>query len=227
VLASGSSGNCYLIDDGRTRLLLEAGITFRELRQELEFGVSNLGGCLISHEHQDHAKATGELMRMGVDCYMSRGTAEALGLGGHRLHIIEALAQLQIGPWQVLPFDTIHNAAEPVGFLLASEKEKLLCVTDTAYIKHRFRGLTHIMIECNYSKQILDQNVRSGFTNSELKRLIIQNHMSLETLKEMLRANDLSQVQEIHLLHLSDANADARMFKREIESLTGKPVKIA
>lgn len=51
VLASGSSGNCYLIDDGRTKLLLEAGIPFKKIRQELDWKTSELAGVLISHEH--------------------------------------------------------------------------------------------------------------------------------------------------------------------------------
>ena len=223
-LASSSSGNAYLVSDGNTPLLLDAGIPFAAIRQKLDFGVSRLAGCLISHEHQDHAKATRDLMRSGIDCYVSKGTAGALGLEGHRLHVVEALQQFRLGTWAIKPFQTIHNAAEPLGFLLANRSgEKLLYATDTAYIKHRFNGLTHIILEANFSIDLLKGNTESP----ELRQLIIQNHMSLETLIDMLKANNLSKVEEIHLIHLSDRNADAEAFRRRIHQVTGKVVYVS
>ena len=167
-------------------------------------------------------------MRAGIDCYMSRGTAEALGLSGHRLHIIKAKQQFRIGTWTVLPFDTQHDAQEPLGFLLANQDgEKLLYVTDTCYVKYRFHGLTHVAIECNYSLDILKRNVEAGTVPKELKSRILKSHFSLENVKEFLKANDLSKVQEIWLLHMSNGNSDAERFKREVQELTGKPTYIA
>ena len=159
---------------------------------------------------------------------MSRGTAEALGLSGHRLHIIKAKQQFRIGTWTVLPFDTQHDAQEPLGFLLANQDgEKLLYVTDTCYVKYRFHGLTHVAIECNYSLDILKRNVEAGTVPKELKSRILKSHFSLENVKEFLKANDLSKVQEIWLLHMSNGNSDAERFKREVQELTGKPTYIA
>ncbi len=226
--ASGSTGNCYRITDGRTPLLLECGIKYKEIQKSLTFRVSEVAGCLVSHEHQDHCKAIKDLMRAGIDCYMSRGTAEALGMKGHRLHIIKAKEHFNIGSWTVLPFDTRHDAEEPLGFLMANQDgEKLLYATDTYYIKYKFSGLTHIAIECNYSLDILRANVEAGLVEPVLKNRILKSHFSLENVKEFLKANDLSKVQEIWLLHLSNGNSDAERFKREIQSLTGKPVYIA
>ena len=159
---------------------------------------------------------------------MSQGTAEALGLSGHRLHIIKAKQQFRIGTWTILPFETQHDAAEPLGFLLANQYgEKLLYATDTYYIRYRFRGLTHIMIETNYSMDILKRNVEAGLVEPALKTRILKSHFSLENVKKFLQANDLSKVQEIWLLHLSDNNSDAESFKREIQELAGKPTYIA
>ena len=228
VLASGSRGNCYRIDDGRTPLLLECGIPFREIQKGLQFRVSGVAGCLVSHEHQDHSKAVRDVMKAGIDCYMSAGTAEALGISGHRLHIIQARQQFQLGSWAVLPFETQHDAAEPLGFLLANRAgDKLLYATDTYYVRYKFRGLTHIMLECNYAADILARNVEAGLVPPALKRRILRSHFSLEHVKEFFRANDISRVQEIWLLHLSDQNSDANRFKCEIQELTGKPVYIA
>lgn len=223
-LASGSSGNCYRISDGHTSLLLEAGIRFKDIRVGLDFKLSQIAGCLISHEHFDHSKAVKEMAKAGIDVYISRGSLNALGLHGHRLHFIKAKEQFSIGSWTVLPFEVQHSAAEPLGFLLSNPaRNKLLYATDTSYLRYRFVGLTHLLIEANYSERILNQNKNIP---SLLKQQIMRNHFSLENVKEFLKANDISKIREIHLLHLSDANSNAKMFKREVEELTGKPTYI-
>jgi phosphoribosyl 1,2-cyclic phosphodiesterase len=151
-----------------------------------------------------------------------------MGPWRHRTNIIKSKQQFRLGTWAILPFDTQHDAAEPLGFLLANQSgDKLLYATDTYYIRYRFQGLTHIMVECNYSMDILRANIEAGLVPVELKNRIIQSHFSLENVKKFLQANDLSKVQEIWLLHLSDGNSDAEMFKREIQELTGKMVFVA
>lgn len=227
ILASSSKGNAYRIDDGQTPLLLDAGIPFKELKIRLKFRVSELEGALITHSHMDHAKAVPDLMKAGIDCYMSAGTAAELGILGHRLKVVKAKQQVKIGTWTVLPFDVQHDVAEPLGFLLVSGANKVLYATDTYYLKYKFTGLTHILIECNHSYDILYRNVMSGALPMEHKNRLMRSHFSLENVKEFLRANDLSKVEEIYLIHLSDGNSDAERFKSEIMALTGKPVYIA
>ena len=226
ILASSSAGNAYYVD-GEKPLLLEAGIPFRAIQQKLNFQTSQIVGCLISHEHMDHARAAKELLRAGIDCYMTKGTADALAITGHRVHIIESQCQFKIGNWAILPFGTIHDAAEPVGFLLANQGFKLLYATDTEYIPYRFKGLSHLLIECNYSMEIVRRLKATGELDRELWRRIINSHMSLETLVDFLKANDLSQVKEIWLLHLSDNNSDAALFKQTVQETTGKMVQVA
>lgn len=227
-LASSSRGNCYRIDDGSTPLLLECGIPYREIRRQFKFRMSEFAACLVSHEHKDHSKAIADVMKAGIDCYMSKGTAKVLNISGHRVKIVQPLQQFHIGTWTILPFETQHDAAEPLGYLLANQAgEKLLFATDTYYIKYRFQGLTHIMVETNYAIDILKANIETGAVNDAMAKRLLQSHFSLDNVKEFFRANDLSQVKEIHLLHLSDGNSDAERFKREIQRLTGKPVYVA
>ena len=222
---SSSAGNLYRVSDGDTALLIEAGLPIKQIKKLLSFQVSGVSGCLISHSHMDHAKAVKDLMKCGIDCYMTQGTADALDISWHRVHIIEAGKQFSIGRWQILPFMAIHNV-ESVGFLLDSENERLLFSVDTQYIKYRFRGLTHVMIEVNYDMKILRENVNRGSLDIFLAKQIIQNHMSLDTVKGFFKANDMSKVQEIHLLHLSNSNADAERFKKEVQEIVGRPVYI-
>lgn len=224
-LASSSKGNCYRITDGSTPLLLEAGIPFKLIKQGLNFQTSALAGCLISHSHNDHCRSVPDLIKAGIDCYMSQETAAAIGVTGHRVKIIQEHQQFQVGTWTVLPFPTQHDCPGSLGFLLANQSgEKLLFATDTYYVRYRFNGLNVVMIECNYAADILAANVESGLVSVEQKNRLIQSHFSLQNVKEFLKANDLSQVRSIHLLHLSGDNSDATRFKREIMELTGKMV---
>lgn len=228
-LASSSRGNAYYISDGVTPLLVECGLSFRQIQRGIGFSVSGLAGCLVTHEHKDHSKAAADLMKAGVEVYATNGTIDMLKLSGHRLTAVEALKQFQVGSWYILPFDTQHDAAEPVAYLLQSMASgvKLLYATDTYYIKYRFKGLTHLMIEANYAEDLLSENVRKGALHPAMKKRIRRSHFSLGNVKEFLKANDLSQVREIWLIHLSDGNSDAERFKTEVQELTGKPVFVA
>lgn len=227
ILASSSRGNCYLVTDGGAPLLLECGIRFQDIRQGIGFGLSQLAGCLVTHEHGDHARAIADVMKAGVDVYASAGTFQALGVTGHRAHPVKAMQQVRIGKWAVLPFDTVHDAEEPLGFLVAGPTGKLLYVTDSGYCKYKFQGLTHVLIEANHSVELLRQGVANGTIPVAHKNRVMRNHMSLETCLGVLKANDLSQVREIHLIHLSDSNSDADGFKRAVAAATGKPVFVA
>src|SRR5690606_10680214 len=212
----------------QTRLLLEAGIHYQDIQRGIGFAVSSLAGVLVSHEHGDHSRAIADVMRAGVDVYASQGTIDALGLTGHRLRPVNALQQFQVGTWTVLPFDAVHDAAEPLGFVLASTTgAKLLYFTDSAYCRYRFKGLTHLMVEANWSGELLDNNVREGMIDGALAARIRRNHMSLERLLDMLRANDLSRVEAIWLHHLSDQDSDEEMFARRVREVTGRPVYVA
>src|SRR5690625_4671966 len=151
-LASSSLGNAYYVSDGETALLIECGIPFKEIRKKLNFKTSEIAGCLVTHEHQDHCSAIKDVLRAGIDAYASAGTIEGVNISHHRLKAIQAKRALNLGTWKVLPFETEHNAKEPLGFLMASKSgAKVLFATDTYYVRYRFEGLTHIIIECNYA----------------------------------------------------------------------------
>lgn len=226
-LATGSTGNCYYVTDGSTPLLLECGISFKQIQKALNFKTSNIAGVLVTHEHKDHCKAVKEVADRGLDIYMSLGTKDALGIEHHRFRAVENKKQFRIGTWTILPFDVQHDTAEPFGFMLANQDgERLLFATDTYYIRYKFPGLTHLMIESNYSQKILDENVESERIPSFLRDRVMQSHFSLENLITFLKVNDLSKVQEIHLLHLSDSNSDEIEFKRAVQAVTGKLVYV-
>ncbi|SPT98366.1 metallo-beta-lactamase family protein [Lysinibacillus capsici] len=226
-LATGSKGNCYHITDGSTPLLLECGISFKDIQKGVNFETSCLGGVLVTHEHKDHCKGVESVLNRGLDVYMSQGTREALSLDHHRIKTVKSKDQFRVGTWTVLPFDVQHDVNEPLGFLLQSDNGgKLLFATDTYYVKYRFKDLTHIMIECNYDQQTLDENVDSGRIHPAMKKRVMRSHFSLENLLEFFKANDLSKVEEIHLLHLSDSNSNMERIFKAVARATGKMIYI-
>lgn len=225
VYASGSSGNCYTVSDGETVVMLDCGLPFRRIERLTGFLLPT--AVFVTHEHKDHSKAAQDFMRRGVDAYMTAGTAAALGIEAqHRLHILNPMEQTTVGRITVSAFPTQHDAREPCGFLLDDGDDRVLYATDTYYIKYQFPGVTKMLIEANHSYKILEENVGAHILKKSLAERLIKSHFSIENVLAFLRANDLSKVKEIWLIHLSDGNADAGKFARMVEAATGKPVYI-
>jgi len=222
--ASSSAGNLYLCTAAEATggLLLECGLRWRDIARHLRSALPDIQACLLTHNHMDHAKSAREVLRRGIDLYCSKGTADALGLSGHRLHILTAGKQVKIGEWVVYPFQTEHDAPEPLGFFIANRSDRLLFLTDSYFIKPRFKGITHLAIECNWSEKTLSKDL-----HPTQERRLRESHMSLETLLQFLDANDLTDMQEIHLLHLSRENSDEGYFRQSIQRKTGVPVYVA
>lgn len=207
--------------------MLEAGIKFERVQKHFKFKTRQIAGCLITHEHGDHAKYVKQYLKQGMDCYMTSGTMLATNYESHRISTIKARQELRIGTWSIIPFEIEHDAAEPVGFLLQSSLGyKVLYITDTKYLKYRFNGLTHMMLEVNYIYEQMQENVKNGDIHPSLANRIMESHFSLEHAIGMLKANDLTKLQEIHLIHLSSNNANADEIKTQIQETTGVPVYI-
>lgn len=219
---SGSTGNLYAVRSGAGTLLIEAGVSIKRIKMALDYKLSSVCGCLASHCHLDHVQGIQGVMDAGIDCYMTAQTADALGLSGHRLNIIEPRKQFQAGGYHVIAFETQHDCSGAVGYLISDGEDKLLFATDTFYVRHRFSGLTHVCVECNYSSETLSPGL-----NPERQKRLYSSHFSLENVEKFLLANDLSKVREIHLLHLSRENSDVEYFRAKIQALTGKPVIVA
>ena len=166
---------------------------------------------------------------------MTKGTAEALGVSGHRLNTFYKSPDRR---WQynfkilrdliILPFEAVHDVEEPVSFYIKSKKndESLVFVTDTAYLKYKIPDCDCLMIECNYVKEKLDKRARFGNINLALRNRIVKNHLSLESLVEALKASDLKTCKKIYLMHLSDGNSDEELIKKNVQETTGIEVVV-
>lgn len=234
VIGTGSSGNCYLVNMNGTKLLLECGLSFKTIQKALNFKLSDVSACLVTHEHGDHSKAVKDLIKNGINVYATKGTFEALNLSGHRAisfkkDKVDTYCYHFFNRFMILPFQAVHDAREPVSFYIKDihTKESLLFITDTAYIKYKISSVDVLMVECNYVKSVIDKKVQDGKLHHVLRNRIVKNHLSLETLKEALKQADLSNLKEMYVLHLSDSNSDEKYILEELQKLTGKSIKIA
>ncbi|MEI6865541.1 MBL fold metallo-hydrolase [Flavicella sp.] len=228
IVGSNSQGNSYILENETEALLIECGMRFFDIKKAIDFNISKISGCLLTHEHKDHCVSINDVMKGGVDVYASKGTFEAIGCNGHRANVIESKKPFLVGDFRIMPFDVKHDAAEPLGFLINhKETGNVLFLTDSYYSPYTFDNLNNLIIEANFSEKIIDRKMEAGSIQTFLRNRILKSHMSLETNKEFLKANDLSKVNNIVLIHLSDSNSDEELFVKEIRELTCKTVYAA
>jgi phosphoribosyl 1,2-cyclic phosphodiesterase len=220
--ATGSKGNAYSIIDGDSRIMIDPGLRFKDLQKAIDFKLSTYDFVLLSHEHNDHARSIPDILKRGIPCYMSRGTRNAMEIGSSMAKILKPKKAEIIGNWRILAFLVEHDTIEPIGFLIESPSHKKICyATDTCYIKYRFKGVTHWMIEANYSKKLIKTN---GIIPESIKERIAATHFEIENVKKFFASQDLSKTEEIYLIHLSEDNSQEDYFRQEIVNITNKNV---
>ena len=223
-LASSSAGNAYVVSDGETTLLLECGLSARELCKRLG-GLSAITACLVSHDHQDHAHAAKQLLKRGVPVYMSYGTACRHKDAMDAATLISAGQEIAFGALRVKAFSTFHNTLEPLGFVIwdTRTEERLLFAVDTANLAVRVAGLTHIAIECNYQDELLG----ASYTPELLRARIRRSHFEAGAVLRYLYTLDLSRCEQIYLLHLSNAHTCAEeLLERFSQAFPGIEITI-
>ena len=230
-IASSSAGNAIVVDDGHSRLLLDCGLSVGRLRRELGT-LTSVEAVLLTHEHADHSRALPHMLTAGVDVYASQGTLEARGVEAHhRTFSMDPLfhGATNIGTWDVDIFHTIHDAAEPTGYLAKSRmtKECFLYVVDTGYVPHNFAGVTHALIEANYCGRLALRALETGSLDVRQHSRLLNNHLSIHQATDVLERLNERELVEAWLLHLSDRHSDAVRFKEMAERAIGKPVHVA
>ena len=225
IIGTGSKGNAYVLENEHEALLIEAGVNIKEIKQALDFDYSKVVGCIVTHRHGDHAKSINEVMKLGIDTYALPDVFHYSGY--EKQKEIIPRQSFQVGKFKILPFDVKHDVP-CVGFLIEHKDcGRVLFLTDTYYCKYTFPGLNNIIIEANYSKEIIDMKYGPDSDKEFLRNRILKSHFSLANCKDMLKANDLRQVNNIVLIHLSDSNSDEKQFHKEVSELTNKNVHVA
>lgn len=230
IIGTGSKGNAYLLTNGREALLLECGVHIQEIKKALQFDLRPVVGCLLTHEHGDHAFAVRDLMAAGITVWSSFGTHQALHTDGHhRARFLHKDHTVMVGGnFKVKAYPVRHDAAEPFCFLIHHpDCGTVLFMTDTEFSEYRFRDLNQIIIEANHDIGILDDRVAAGENPAVVRDRVIQNHMNLDTCKKTLKSYDLSKVENVVLIHMSSKNGDKTRFRAEVQQATGKMVHVA
>ena len=223
VLGSGSTGNCYLLHTSNGIIIIEAGIKWSEVLEALNFDVSNILCCLVSHEHGDHGKYAKEYaQRGGFQLVMTNGTADSLSIPPY-------LLQNNVEKLGIKMFETQHDAVEPCGFYIRDLKtnESLVFATDTYYVKYKFPPVNYIMVECNYAEDTLQKNMDDGYIDVSRAKRLLKSHFELSRVKDFIKANNTMNLSNVILLHLSSKNSDSKRFKDEVGSITLAMVEVA
>lgn len=223
VIGSGSAGNAYLLENEEEALLIECGVNIKEIKKAINFKISKIKGCLVSHEHKDHAKSINEIAETGISVYATAGTLACFC--GIKQSAITVNKTFKAGGFKAKAFDINHDAAEPVGYLIHHKDcGNVLFLTDTYYSDYKFLGLNQIIIEANYSEKIIDEKLKDQMF---LRDRILKSHMSIETCVKLLEANDLQNVNNIVLIHLSDGNSNEFEFKNIVKNKFNKTTHVA
>ena len=228
VINSNSSGNAYLIQDDSAALLIECGVKFDEIKKASGFNLMKIKACLVTHEHKDHSKSVKSVLGSGIPVYMTKGTREACKLPIESINAINKNRLYSVVGFSFSAFKVDHEAADPVGYIINSnETGYILFATDLKYLRYEFPyKFRTVIIEANYCGEILKEVTNKkgvDFVNS--RRL--HTHMNFKATKEALLSMDLTECNNIVLIHLSDGLTDEKRFKKEVEELTGVPTHIA
>ncbi|MCK5601545.1 MBL fold metallo-hydrolase [Candidatus Pacearchaeota archaeon] len=217
--ASGSTGNLHLLKFNQSNVLLECGLPFSQIRKHL--GPIMPNACLLTHYHGDHSKSAQKVMEAGVNLYCTKPTADHLELDHFRIKIIYPGEWVKLDGFRFISFPTNHDVSGAVCFLIDIEGHRVLFATDTGTLPYEFPGMTEIIVECNHLESIIEQ------LEYKKRARIQKTHMGLIDCIDFLERNDLTSLNDIRLIHLSSRNADSKVFKTEVQKVSGKPVYIS
>ena len=216
VIASGSKGNATYIEYQNTRILIDAGVTAKRIKEELakyKTKCSSLDAILVTHEHSDHIKCLERVSNIfHADVYMSPKSIEGASNPMQRvldsLNVYELLGEVkyQIGDLIVVPITLSHDTNNVFGFLIKAGNESIAYLTDTGEISDKYikllRQMHYLIIESNHDEQMLLESDRDYM----LKKRILSKygHLSNHQCAEYLRKIISEKTKVIMLAHLSE-----------------------
>lgn len=239
-VGSGSSGNCYVLQDDNEALIIEAGMKLIEAKKALGWNIAKVVGCILSHVHNDHAGYAKDYESAGFPLLALPEVIQTKHLTSEAKTITIG-KRYRMGGFDILPFPVMHDVP-CVGFIITHKYTgRILFATDTYalarwerdaggreyVIPYTFTGINHWMLEANYSDRILRRNIDNGNITEAFRKRLMTSHMSIRNCIDTLKRMDLSMTHDIMLIHLSDGNADERDFVKRVREATGKRTYVA
>lgn len=234
ILASGSSGNALVVEAGRSRILLDCGISLRRLCRHLaerSLSLEDLDAVLLTHEHHDHVQGLGALSRrQPVPLLATAGTVSALGSNGSRFEIVVSGRPRTVGELEVMPVATSHDAREPVAFVLQHRGLRVGVVTDTGAVTGQLAecltGCHALLVETNHDLDML----RLGPYPWHLKQRIASRagHLSNEQARDLVDRIAHGCLETVVGMHLSEENNRPELAAAELAApLAGSNARVA
>lgn len=218
-IASGSSGNCFLVASEKTTLLVDAGLSRKKINNGLEsvgYSIGDIDGILATHEHIDHIRGLGVITRRDkIQVYSTKGTlsgifnTKSLGnLNKDYFNLISVGETFAIGDIEIKPFETFHDVNEPCGYTFKKGSKKAGIITDTgtysSNIVDELLDVNALLIESNHDLAMLENGDYPYFLKERIKSSI--GHMSNDTCSELLNKILHKDLEGIILGHLSKDN---------------------
>ncbi|WP_164670530.1 MBL fold metallo-hydrolase [Virgibacillus doumboii] len=230
VLASGSTGNAFYIESEKERLLVDAGLSGKQMNRllsEVQVDPANLTGILVTHEHSDHIKGLGIIARKyNLPIYANEKTWNAMN---NSIGTISLDQKFHFGMEQVKTFGDIdvesfgvsHDAAEPMFFTFHHKGKKVALVTDLGYVSERIKKTVEdadaYIFEANHDVSML----RMGRYPWNVKRRILgdSGHVSNEDCGLALTDIITNRTKRIYLAHLSQDNNMKDLARMSVDSV--------
>jgi phosphoribosyl 1,2-cyclic phosphodiesterase len=208
--------------------MIEAGIPFKEVKKALDFNVGKIVGVVASHSHKDHMGYAEDYLKCGIPVYASEETHKSLSKQYDNQIALRVGYFYSIGKFKIYPFHCNHDV-ECFGYLIEHDEiGTLLFATDTSFIKTNFKKLAvnHILIEANYSIDIVNQYYAEGSLERSRLDRVLKTHMEIGTTAEFIKANMTPNLDSVLLLHLSDGHSNEKKFIEDIQSVVGNKVAV-
>ena len=228
VIGSSSKGNGYaLISSSNEILLLEAGVKARKMLKAIDYATSGIVGCVSTHCHNDHAGQLTDYATYGFPIAANEDVFRYKSIPEHLKVILEDKKTVHFGNFGVCPFSVKHDVPT-FGFLINHpECGTILFATDCAFIPYRFPLISHLIIEANYSDEILNDRILSGEEPPSRKKRLLETHMEIGITIKGIQKCEPHNIKTITLIHLSSQNSDEKEFQRRVAQTFGIPTYIA
>lgn len=216
-LASGSSGNAVFVGSDKTGVLIDAGLTGKDICTKLtqnEVDPESLQGILVTHEHKDHIKGVGVISRkQDLPIFATEGTWQAMEqsigkIAEKNRKYLEVDGCLEIGDLKVEVTATSHDAQEPAAFTVHQGEQSFALATDTGRITRGLRknvtGCTALVLEANHDPTMLRHGPYPAYLKKRIASVVghLSNQMSGEALAEFITG----KTKQVVLAHLSEHN---------------------
>lgn len=214
-MASSSAGNCTFAGNGRTRILIDAGLSRRQIFERLAAigeAPEALDAIIITHEHSDHVAGLPALARkLKIPVYLSRLTAPTIAPWGECAAWVETFqagCRITVGDMLIDTFTIPHDAADPVGLRLELDGVRAGFVTDLGYIpdsiRVHLRGVNFLLLESNHDLEML----KVGPYPWAVKQRVMgrKGHLSNDVASEFILDDLDGGVSTLVLGHLSEHN---------------------